>query len=119
MQKTMDYIVNDTNRVLLTYLFEEGLPWLETLDTRQQDYHYNTIVPILIENFESIDFWMPDDNYGMVPLDYNSLKKNKIYANILRTNINQRELESITYENFINVMESVEKSLREEIELRK
>ena len=38
----LHFIVNDTNRVLLTYLFAEGLPSLETLDTRQQDYHYNT-----------------------------------------------------------------------------
>jgi hypothetical protein len=88
------------------------------MDERQSLYHYNTVTPVLIELFESIDktWYLPER--GNVPNDYEALKNNKTYRAILKTNIGDR----LHYNDWILMtlyqMKSLEKRLQVELEYK-
>lgn len=87
----LDFIKNDSTRNQLSSLYEGLWIYAETLDERQAMYYYQTVSPILSDLFESIDHNWYIAERGNVPYDYEALKKNKTYRNILKTNIGNRE----------------------------
>lgn len=112
----LDFIQNDSTRILLSGLYEQVQTYGQTMDERQSLYHYNTVTPVLIELFESIDktWYLPER--GNVPNDYEALKNNKTYRAILKTNIGDR----LQYNDWIlltlSQMKSLEKRLQVELE---
>jgi len=114
----LDFITNDTTKNMLSDLFEKNVAFGETMDERQSLFHFNTVTPILIKLFESIDKTWYQPKNGNVPIDYEALRMNEEYKSILRTTIGQRGY----YNEWINLtlsnMQELEKKLLEEIEYR-
>ena len=112
----LDFIENDSTRKLLSGVYEQVQSFGQTMDERQSLYHYNTVTPVLIELFQSIDksWYLPER--GNIPNDYEALKNNKTYRAILKTNIGNRR----NYNDWIGLtlsqMKSLEKKLQAELE---
>lgn len=77
-------IVNDSIRDALGATYE--WTYIERLNTRQEEYFYNTVAPILTDLFDSNEF-----QGKMKPLDFEALRKSHKYAHIIRTLISNRE----------------------------
>jgi len=77
-------IKNDSLRDALGSTYE--WKYVEILDTRQDEYFFSTVAPILTELFDSYEFMG-----RMKPLDFDELRKSQKYAHILRTMISNRE----------------------------
>ncbi len=114
----LDFIQDDSTRNQLSTLYEGNWVYADNLDERQAMYYYQTVTPILTDLFESIDHNWYIVERGNVPYDYEALKKNKTYRNILNTNIGNRE----NYNNWIQYalmnMLTLQESLKNEIENR-
>lgn len=96
-------IKNDSIREILSYVYENRLNWIETLDERQSQYYYNSVSPFLLDNFQSVDIWRLD-SIKMIPNNFELLKKNQKYKSILRTNIANRLEE-------VSALEKIQKDL--------
>ncbi|WP_445383009.1 hypothetical protein [Robiginitalea sp. IMCC43444] len=114
----LDFIKNDSTRILLSGLYEQVQTFGQTMDERQSLFHYNTVTPVLIELFESIDktWYLPER--GNVPNDYEALKNNKTYRAILKTNMGNRQYYNRWIAMTLSQMKSLEKRLQLEIENR-
>jgi hypothetical protein len=114
----LDFIQNDSTRILLSGLYEQVQSFGQTMDERQSLYHYNTVTPVLIELFESIDktWYLPER--GNVPNDYEALKNNKTYRAILKTNIGNRKYYNDWILLTLSQMKSLEKRLHVELEYK-
>jgi hypothetical protein len=77
-------IKNDSIRDALGSTYE--WTYLDRLDTRQDEYFFNTVTPIITDLFESNEF-----RGKMKPLDFDELRNSQKYAHILRTLISNRE----------------------------
>ena len=114
----LDFIKHDSTRNQLSFLYEGQFTYAETLDERQAMYYYQTVTPILSDLFESIDHNWYIAERGNVPYDYEALKKNITYRNILKTNIGNRE----NYNGWIKFTQSnmmtIQEFLKNEIENR-
>ena len=86
----LDFIKDDSTRKMLSELYEQNLSFSRTLDDRQSLYYYNTVTPILTDLFESIDHSWYFAETGNKPNDFELLKNDKRYRNILKTNIGNR-----------------------------
>ncbi|GMN11843.1 hypothetical protein MTsPCn9_11890 [Croceitalea sp. MTPC9] len=114
----LDFIKNDSTRILLTQLYEERYVFAETLDQRQSQFYYSTVTPILIELFKSIEVTWQKPTSGNVPLDYEALKTNERYKTILRTSIGQREYFNGWIKLLISHIEELDQLLLTEVEKR-
>lgn len=112
----LEFIKDDSTRTLLSGLYEQVQSFGQTMDKRQSAYHYNTVTPVLIELFESIDktWYLPQR--GNVPYDYEALKSNKTYRAILKTNIGNRLYFNDWILMTLSQMKSLEKRLQTELE---
>ena len=112
----LGFIKSDSTRKKLSFLFDGQLMFAETLDEREALYYYNTVTPILTELFESIDHNWYIAESGNVPLDYEKLKRDQRYRNILKTYIGNRK----NYNNWIEFtvfsMEQIDRELQMELE---
>lgn len=91
--------------------------WSHTLDDRQTQYYYQTVIPEMTELFEftSAPYLY---NEGVKPNNYESLLNNQRYMNILKSNIENRKQE-MDWANFIyNTMKDLELRLQSEIDMR-
>lgn len=80
-------IKNDTIRETLGRIYE--WKYMEILNTRQDEYFYGTVSPVITDLFESYEF-----SGSMKPYNYDELKKSKKYKHILRTLISNRKLQN-------------------------
>ena len=91
-----EFLKNDTLRRLLPTIFEYDINWVNTLESRQEDYNNSIVTPFLTEHFDSSDEW---DLEGLsfsgkiIPNDYNQLRQNKKYKNILKSSFTKREMD--------------------------
>ncbi len=113
----LDFIKDDSIRVPLIFLYEGQLSYAETLDERQAMYYYQTVTPILTDLFESIDHHWYIAYKGNVPYDYESLKHNQTYRNILNTHIGNRDNYNGWMLFTLTRMNKLEKRLQKKISL--
>lgn len=113
----LHFIKDDTTRHSLTQLYEWRVVWSDTLDHRQTEYYYNTVVPELTNLFE---FTSAPSLYrtGVSPYDYESLKRNEKYRNILKSNIMNRQHEINWQQGILEAMKQLESKLQSEIDSR-
>jgi len=76
-------ISNDSIRKTLGEINE--WTFLERVSTRQEEYFFGTVAPLLVDWFESYDFFGP-----MKPLNYEALRESSAYKHILKTMIANR-----------------------------
>lgn len=113
----LHFIRDDSTRILLSQLYEFQIIWSETQDERQMHYYYQTVIPELTDLFEFTSAPSLYDK-GVKPLDYEGLRANKRYRNILKSNIENRQQENI-WANIINMrMKELEMRLQSEIKSR-
>ncbi len=112
----LDFIRNDTTRIKLTQLYEYLQPFANTLDDRQSLYFFNTVTPILLELFESVDKSWNIAKTGNIPYDFEQLKKDKRYRSILKTNIAERKNFNAWIHKTLSAMEDLILRLQEEID---
>lgn len=111
----LDFISDIETQNMLSGLYETKQSFSETMDERQAMYYYNTVVPVLTELFESVDKSWKRATNGMIPYDYNQLKKDKRYRNILKTNMGDRKNYNDWVLNMLSNMQELEKRLQQEI----
>ena len=111
----LDFISDIETQNMLSGLYETQQAFSETMDERQAMYYYNTVVPVLTELFESVDKSWHRAYTGMIPYDYDQLKQDKRYRNILKTNIGDREYYNGWVSNMLSSMQDHEKRLQQEI----
>ena len=87
-------ITNDTIRARLS-IYDVG--WIETLNNRQEEYFYSTASPVLLNYFESVQFWSK-----MKPLNYQELKNSNQYKTILRSLLAAREFQIMVYNDWLD-----------------
>lgn len=111
----LDFITNLETQNMLSRLYETQQSFSETLDERQAMYYYYTVVPVLTELFESVDKSWHRTMNGMIPYDYNQLKQDKRYRNILKTNMGDRKNYNGWVENMLSSMQELGKRLQQEL----
>ncbi|WP_445386464.1 DUF6090 family protein [Robiginitalea sp. IMCC44478] len=113
----LHFIKEDETRRLLTTVYEYQIVWSETNDERQTLYYYNTVIPELTQLFE---FTSAPSLYhkGVEPNNYEALKTNETYKNILKSNIENRQQENEWLEFLFRDMKKLENKLQAEIALK-
>ncbi len=113
----LNFIKSDSTRTFLSKLYEYQMVWSNTLDNRQTQYYYQTVIPEMTELFEftSAPYLYKE---GVEPNNYESLFNNQIYMNILKSNIENRKQE-IDWAKFIyNNMKDLEFRIQSELDMR-
>lgn len=85
----LHFLRDDTIRILLADVYEMNLPFILNFEQRQRDFYNINDIPILIEHFNHSGYG-PFGVLKMIPSDYERLKKDIRYINILNTNIINR-----------------------------
>jgi len=112
------FIKNDTLKEQLIRTYETNTKWLLELNTRNNLYENNTVIPLLTELFENVRMEDYEEDKWMIPIDYEALKSNMKYRNILKTTLSKR-IEYLEYQEVrYNRMLVVNKYLKQEIESR-
>ncbi len=101
-------IKNDTIREMLGRIYE--WKYMEILSTRQEEYFYGTVSPILTDLFESYKV-----RGNMKPYDYDNLKNSKQYKHILRTLMSNRELQNQSWQDLINSRQELAETIKKEL----
>lgn len=83
-------IKNDSIRTALGSTYE--WKYVEQLNTRQEQYFFNTVAPVLTDLFDSNEF-----QGKMRPLDFDGLRKSQKYAHILRTLASNRKRQILIF----------------------
>lgn len=111
------FLKQDSLEASLHFVFEIGKMFLNTLESRQENYHNAVVVQFLTENFTTSYVSNESSELLMAPIDYNVLKESTTYKNILLTNIERRKAD-IDYnkERLIFMIEQSLKFLGEELE---
>ncbi len=76
---------------MISDIYENYVGFGDKMDERQSNYFSNTVAPILLELFESINKSWGYAKDGNVPYDFEELKKDRRYRSILKTNILERK----------------------------
>jgi Family of unknown function (DUF6090) len=116
----LNFISNDFLKEQLTWTYETNSIWLNELNERNNLYENSTVFPIITKLFDNIDIGEYDfvglEKKSMIPNDYESLKTNKTYINILKTTIHRREEYLHFQEKRYQRMLKLASYLKEEIE---
>lgn len=95
----LDFIINDSLKELLTWTYETNSIWLNELNERNNLYENSTVFPLLTVLFEAINTGdYETETKSMTPINYDELKENKAYLNILKTTVQKRK-EYILFQN--------------------
>ena len=92
----LEFIKNDTLRRLLPRIYEFRVNWITTMESRQQDYNNSIVTPFMTEHFNSSKTLFQkgiNTSDKIIPTNYDQLKNNKIYKNILQTSLTRREMD--------------------------
>jgi len=113
----LQFIKDDSIRLLLTTLYEKNDSFSKIRDSGRILYTQNTVVPILVELFESARSY--DKNKpGIIPNDYEALKNNKKYRSILRTAIGYRIDDNNLIRRNLLVMKDLEQRVQKELDTK-
>ncbi|MBN4070773.1 hypothetical protein JYT76_03750 [Olleya sp. AH-315-F22] len=116
----LNFITNDSLKEQLSWAYETNTIWLNELNTRNNLYENSTVLPIITELFDNIDIGEYDvvglERRSMIPNDYESLKTNKTYINLLKTTIHKREEYLLFQERRYERMLKLASYLNDEIE---
>jgi len=114
----LDFIESDSLKELLTWTYEINTIKINDLSNDYRLYFNITVMPTINQLFEISDF-VPDHSINlMVPMDYESLKTNALYKNILKTRIAKTNEFLFFFERRISRMEALVVLLKQEIENR-
>jgi len=108
----LHFLDDDTTRILLADVYERHLPFIHKLEQRQQDYSNFNVTPVLTEHFDIIPIGL---NREMVTHNYETLKNDKRYRTILKTNIQKREFDLLFYNNLLDVLLDIQARIGKEI----
>ena len=112
----LGFIANDSLKELLTWTYETNSIWLTELNERNNLYENSTVIPVLTELFESIHMTDDDRDKFMIPIDYESLRDNSTYMNILKTTINRRNefllFQQRRYQRMLKLAEYLEEEIK-------
>jgi len=108
----LGFIKNDSLKLLLVQTYETNTKWLLELNERNKLYEYNIEFPLLTELFDQITNRVEK---SMIPLDYEGLKHNMKYLNVLRTTLNNRKEYLIFQERRYQRMIIIHELLKKEI----
>ena len=112
----LHFMENDTTRLLLSRFYEEDLKWIRTMESRQHDYHFMTVVPMLTENFNSILGWKSDhSSYSITPRNYEELKENIEFKSMVNTNLENRKRDIYFFKLFREFLIDIKNRLETEI----
>jgi len=114
----LDFIESDSLKELLTWTYEINTININGMSDDYSLYHNVTVMPVINQLFEISDFIPSDLINLMVPINYESLKTNVLYKNILRTRIAKTNKFLVFFERRISRMETLVELLQQEIENR-
>jgi len=113
----LGFIKNDSLKVQLIQTYETNTNWLLELNERNNLYENNFVIPLLTELFDNVNMESTSRiEKSMIPNDYESLKTNKKYLNVLKTTMNKRKEYLVFLERRYQRMLSIHKLLKKEIE---
>ena len=104
---------NDELRILLSAVYGKRMEWLATVENRNHDFHFITVVPMAMKLFKSLQEWSE-----MKPVDYSSLKNNTNYISILKTLEFNRDRDVYWFEELLEDMKDLESLVKLEMEKR-
>jgi hypothetical protein len=109
------FIKNDTLKEELIRAYETNTKWLLELNDRNNLYENQTVIPLLTQHFESVFMVDIEEEKWMVPHNYEALKSNPLYRNILKTTLLKRkeylEYEEVRYQRLLKVHELLNKEI--------
>ncbi len=109
------FIENDTLREELIRAYETNTKWLLELNERNNLYEAQTVVPLLTGLFESVFTVDIEEEKWMIPRNYEAIKGNTIYRNILKTTLLKRkeyiEYEEVRYQRLLKVQELLQREI--------
>ena len=112
----LEFIDNAILRYRLARFYERRVMFTVTRDERQSAYHFNTVIPVVSEFFESTMKY--DEQSGLTPYDYSYLGSSRRYKNILRTNIGRRQSDNEWISTNLRIMRELEPLIQQEIDNR-
>lgn len=104
----LNFIQNDSTRLMLTDLYVEQLDWVAKVQHRRDLYYYHIVAPFITEHFESLSF------NGMIPNDFESLRENPKYKNILRTTKEHLGRRIVTQKRILRTLKTINNRLERE-----
>jgi hypothetical protein len=110
-----DFIKNDSLKSLLYWTYETNTIWINELDNRNNLYENNVVYPKITKLFNQISTTDIDSDNEMIPLDFQSLKHDNEYLNILRTTLLRREEYILYQEKRYNRLLTISELLQKEI----
>jgi len=109
------FIQNDTLKEELIRAYETNTKWLLELNNRNNLYENQIVLPLLTALFESVFMADIEKDKWMVPRNYEALKNNELYRNILKTTILKRkeylEYQQVRYNRLLTVHELLKKEI--------
>ena len=114
----LDFLTYDSTKYQLSWTYEVNIEFLDVLSDRQDLYHYNVVVPQLTKLFDRSLPQLNSADYFMHPINYESIRSNQEYKNILRSTIQMRSKYLYHYELLVNRMIRLSKYLQMEIDER-
>lgn len=114
----MDFIRNDSLKLELVWTYETNTNNLMSLVQKYNLYENTSVIPILNELFERLEYNSEEYFDTMTPLDYSSLKHHKTCINLLKNNIIFRKRFLLFLERRYNRMKNLKKFLMQEIDSR-
>ena len=101
-------ISNDSIRLALGDIYEWS--FVDRYSNRQEEYFFGTVAPLLVNWFESYDFYGP-----MKPLNYDELSSSSAYRHILKTMISNRNGQIELHEKSKNTRLQLARMINEEL----
>ena len=109
------FIKKDTLKEELIRAYETNTKWLLELNNRNNLYENQIVIPLLTELFESVFTVDIEEEKWMIPNNYEALKSNALYRNILKTTLLKRkeylEYQEIRYQRLLKVHELLNKEI--------
>ena len=109
---------NDTTRKLLNYVYDSRIPYYQNVLNRHSKYHYEIVEPLYFDWFESSERIGYSTTFKKIPIDYNTLRQDKRYHNVLKTSIRDREKENAIIKQILELMKHIVPLLEKEIILK-
>jgi len=109
------FIKNDTLKEELIRAYETNTKWLLELNNRNNLYENQIVIPLLTELFESVFTVDIEEEKWMIPNNYEALKSNTLYRNILKTTLLKRKeylkFQELRYLRLLKVHELLNKEI--------
>ncbi|MDU8887226.1 DUF6090 family protein [Yeosuana sp. MJ-SS3] len=114
----LGFIKNDSLRAELIRAYETNTQWLLELNTRNNLYESNTVIPLLVELFENVRMEDYEQDKFMIPTNFELLKNNIKYLTILKTTKSRRVEYLLYQERRYQRLQMIHKFLQKEIAFR-